>query len=164
MFTNIFQDFIYAGVRIFMTSNRESCYNVRCTKKRLDSGWRNLYMKRFDVYIIIAVVVITGFLFTMFVLQPTDHLEVVISLKGEEYARIPMDGQEHVYEIETELGYNKVIVDTNGVHIEEADCPDHDCIEIGTLKRVGQSIICAPHYLVIEIVGSGEAELDGMAI
>ena len=121
-------------------------------------------MKRFDVYIIIAVVVITGFLFTMFALQPKDHLEVVISLKGEEYARVPIDGQEHVYEIETELGYNKVTVDNNGVRIQEADCPDHDCIEIGTLKRVGQSIICAPHYLVIEIVGSGEAELDGMAI
>ena len=55
-------------------------------------------------------------------------------------------------------------MDKDGVHIEEADCPDHDCIEIGTLNTVGQSIICAPHYLVVEIVGSAEAELDGIAI
>ena len=121
-------------------------------------------MKRFDMYVIIAVVVITGLLFTTFALQSKDHPEVVISLKGEEYARVPLDGKEHVYEIATELGYNKIIVDHNGVHIEEADCPDHDCIAIGTLNRVGQSVICAPHYLVIEIVGSNQAELDGMAI
>lgn len=121
-------------------------------------------MKRFDVYIIVAVIFISGALFTMFALMPSDHQEVIISLKGEEYARVTLDGQEHVYEIQTELGYNKVIVDKDGVHIEEADCPDHDCIEIGTLNKVGQSIICAPHYLVIEIVGSAEAELDGIAI
>ena len=41
-------------------------------------------MKRFDMYVIIAVVVITGLLFTTFALQSKDHPEVVISLKGEE--------------------------------------------------------------------------------
>ena len=121
-------------------------------------------MKRFDVYIIIAVVVISGVLFGMFALMPKDNREVIISLEGEEYARVLLDGKEHVYEIQTELGYNKVIVDKDGVHIEEADCPDHDCIEIGTLNKVGQSIICAPHYLVVEIIGSAEAELDEIAI
>ena len=117
-----------------------------------------------DVYIIIAVVAISGFLLAMFMMQSNDNQEVIISLKGEEYARIDIDGQEHVFEIETELGYNKVIVDKDGVHIEEADCPDHDCVEVGTISKVGQSIICAPHYLVIEIVGSADADLDGIAI
>ena len=121
-------------------------------------------MKRFDVYIIIAVVAFRGFLLAMFAMQPNDNQEVIISLKGEEYARIDMDGQEHVFEIETQLGYNKIIVDKDGVHIEEADCPDHDCVEVGTISKVGQSIICAPHYLVIEIVGSADADLDGIAI
>lgn len=121
-------------------------------------------MKRFDMYVIIAVVVITGFLFTAFAFQSNDHPEVVISLKGEEYARVPLDGKEHVYEIVTELGYNKVIVDHDGVRIEEADCPDHDCVSIGTLNRVGQSVICAPHYLVIQIVGSSQSALDSIAI
>ena len=121
-------------------------------------------MKRFDVYIIIAVVAISGFLLAMFMMQQNDNQEVIISLKGEEYARIDIDGQEHVFEIQTELGYNKVIVDKDGVHIEEADCPDHDCVEVGTISKVGQSIICAPHYLVIEIVGSADADLDGIAI
>ena len=121
-------------------------------------------MKRFDVYIIIAVIAISGFLLAMFMMQSNDNQEVIISLRGEEYARIDIDGQEHVFEIETELGYNKVIVDKDGVHIEEADCPDHDCVEVGTISKVGQSIICAPHYLVIEIVGSADADLDGIAI
>ena len=114
-------------------------------------------MKRFDVYIIIAVVVISGFLFGMFALMPKDNREVIISLEGEEYARVPLDGKEHVYEIKTELGYNKVIVDKDGVHIEEADCPDKLCAQHTAISHVGDSIVCLPHRLTVTVIGSGEA-------
>lgn len=128
------------------------------------NSWRKPIMKKFDLYILLVVLVVTGGLFFMFSSQSSDNREVVISLQGEEYARVEMDGKEHVFEIQTELGYNKVIVDEHGVHIEEADCPDHDCVEVGTLSKVGQSIICAPHYLVIEIIGNSDSGIDGMAI
>lgn len=121
-------------------------------------------MKKFDFYILLVVLVITGGLFFMFNSKSSNNPEVVISVKGQEYARVSMDGKEHVFEIQTELGYNKVIVDEHGVHIEEADCPDHDCVTVGTLNKVGQSIICAPHYVVIEIVGNSDSGIDGMAI
>ncbi len=121
-------------------------------------------MKRLDIYLIIAVVAITSFLFIQFTLQSGDNQEVIISVKGEEYGRFKLDGKHTVLDIETELGYNKVILDDNGVRIEEADCPDHDCVEIGFIHRSGQSIICAPHQLVIEIVGSSDADLDGISI
>lgn len=122
------------------------------------------WMKKLDLYIIIAVLVISGGLFAMFNMQPQVDQEVVIYVKGEEYARVPIDGKEHVYEIQNELGYNKIIVSGDGVRIEEADCPDHECILFGTLSRTGQSIICAPHYLVIEIVGNVDGGIDGVAI
>ena len=122
-------------------------------------------MKKLDIYIILAVIVITGVLFTTFNLKQTEYVEAVIYLKGEEYQTVKLDGKSHVYEIETELGYNKIIVDEHGVHVEEADCPDHECVTIGSINKVGQSIICAPHYLVIQIIGSdADSEMDSMAI
>lgn len=127
-------------------------------------SWRKLIMKKFDLYILVAVLVVTAGLFFMFKGRLTDEREVVISLKGQEYARVTMDGKEHIFEIQTELGYNKVIVDEHGVHIEEADCPDHDCVTLGGISKVGQSIICAPHYLVIEIIGNSDSGIDGMAV
>lgn len=127
-------------------------------------SWRKLIMKKFDLYILVVVLVVTAGLFFMFKGRLTDEREVVISLKGQEYARVTMDGKEHIFEIQTELGYNKVIVDEHGVHIEEADCPDHDCVTLGGISKVGQSIICAPHYLVIEIIGNSDSGIDGMAV
>ena len=121
-------------------------------------------MKRLDIYIILVVFLICGGLFAMFSLQPQADQEVVIYVKGDEYARVPIDGKEHVYEIENELGYNKIIINADGVHVAEADCPDHECVLVGTLNKTGQSIICAPHYLVIEILGNADDGLDGVAI
>lgn len=121
-------------------------------------------MKRLDIYIVIAVIVISIGLFLTFSLQSQENREVVISLKGEEYSRVKLDGKEHLFEIKTELGYNRIIVNADGVRIEEADCPDHDCVEIGSIKKVGQGIICAPHHLVIEIIGGEDTDLDGISI
>ncbi|HAX74193.1 MAG TPA: hypothetical protein DCY20_11785 [Firmicutes bacterium] len=121
-------------------------------------------MKKLDMYIVLGVLVMAGIMFTVFNLQPSDHAEVVVSVRGEEYERVAIDGREHVIEIVTETGYNKIVVDEHGVHVEVADCPDHDCMEIGTISKVGQSIICAPNYIVIQIMGNADAEMDSMAI
>lgn len=67
-------------------------------------------MKRLDIYIVIAVIVISIGLFLTFSLQSQENREVVISLKGEEYSRVKLDGKEHLFEIKTELGYNKLLL------------------------------------------------------
>lgn len=83
------------------------------------------------------------------------------------------DGVEHVYSldddgeytIETDLGTNTFAILDGEVVMIDADCPNHDCMSQAALSEnsVG-SIVCLPHELVIQIVGSSEAlELDGVA-
>ena len=40
--------------------------------------------------------------------------------------------------------------------MEDADCPDRLCVKQGRIKKVGESIVCLPHKVVIEIVGEKE--------
>lgn len=121
-------------------------------------------MKKFDILIIGIVGLFSAALVLFFnQLDTNSQKEVVISSKGEEFARVKLDGQDYAFRIENEHGYNLVRVDTNGVYVEEADCPDQDCVEVGGINKVGQSIICAPNYLVIEVVGSTSSELDAIA-
>ncbi|MGL4336471.1 MAG: NusG domain II-containing protein [Turicibacter sp.] len=122
-------------------------------------------MKRLDLYIILFVIAITGIMFTTFTLNQSDETKAIIYVKGEKYETVVLDGKDQVFEIETELGYNKIIIDEHGIHVEEADCPDHECVTLGTINKVGQSIICAPNYVVVEIVGNdADSEMDSMAI
>ena len=52
--------------------------------------------------------------------------------------------------------YNLLMVSEAGVSMEAADCPDQICVHHIPIKGGGESIICLPHKLVVEIRG-GEA-------
>lgn len=61
------------------------------------------------------------------------------------------------------ISYNLLTVSESGVSMEAADCPDRICVHHIPIKGGGESIICLPHKLVVEILGGTETEtLDGM--
>lgn len=48
---------------------------------------------------------------------------------------------------------NMLMVDKGTVDMYEANCPDKKCVKQGSISKPGQSIICAPHKLVVSIAG-----------
>ncbi len=61
-------------------------------------------------------------------------------------------------------GYNLLAVSGERVWMEAADCRDQICVHHIPITGGGESIICLPHKLAVEIVaGADEASADGMA-
>lgn len=58
-------------------------------------------------------------------------------------------------------GYNTLVIENGAVYVSDADCGDQTCIRTGRISREGEQIVCLPHKLIIEIVGGGDAALDG---
>lgn len=61
------------------------------------------------------------------------------------------------------------VVESNGISLEvtvydrsvsvvSSTCPDHVCVQTGRISRSGQSIVCIPARVVIEITGGGGAD------
>lgn len=61
-----------------------------------------------------------------------------------------------------EGGYNHVVINGGKVSVTDADCPDKVCINSGEIEKNGQTIVCMPHRMVVEIEGSGE-KIDSVA-
>lgn len=60
--------------------------------------------------------------------------------------------------------YNLLVLSENGVAMEAADCRDQICVNHRPVSRGGESIICLPHRLVVEIAGgTDESVPDGVA-
>lgn len=78
--------------------------------------------------------------------------------------RIPL-GEDGSYPIETELGTNTVAVENGKVHMEDADCPGHDCIDQDAIGSAGEIIVCLPHKLIVTIEGGkgDDSAIDGIA-
>lgn len=49
------------------------------------------------------------------------------------------------------ISYNLLSVSSSGVFMEAADCPDQICVHHIPIMRDGESIICLPHRLAVEI-------------
>lgn len=66
-------------------------------------------------------------------------------------------------EIPDGVPYNLLSVSGSGVSMEAADCRDQICVRHRPVSAGGESIICLPHRLVVEMAGgTDEAPLDGM--
>ncbi len=63
-------------------------------------------------------------------------------------------------------GTNRLVIHDGKASISEADCPDHLCVKQAAIYRNGESIICLPHKLVIQITNEkddNKSEIDAMA-
>lgn len=81
------------------------------------------------------------------------------------------DGEQNVYElplnqnttktVTTDLGTNLIKIKDGRVHVEEADCPNQDCVHQGWVDAAGEQIVCLPHKLTVDIVDeSAETTYD----
>ncbi|MCI8387459.1 MAG: NusG domain II-containing protein [Clostridiales bacterium] len=74
---------------------------------------------------------------------------------------LPLD-LDNSYEINSH-GHTLVIhIDGGTLSVTEADCPDRLCMKAGKISRAGQTIICVPARVLIEIKG-GEPIADIIA-
>lgn len=90
--------------------------------------------------------------------------QVVIKIDGNEYARYSLN-TDQVIEIDNEHGKNTIVIENGAVKMEYADCPDGYCISKGTVSMNGDTIVCLPHRLVVEVVKSESSaeDLDAIA-
>lgn len=63
-----------------------------------------------------------------------------------------------VYEIAGREGSLTLVVRDGDAFISEADCPDHICVDTGTVRRSG-AIVCAPNGVSVRLA-SGGGEYD----
>ncbi len=51
-------------------------------------------------------------------------------------------------------GSNTVSIIDGKAYVSEADCPDEICVKTGGISRAGETIVCLPHRVVVEIKSS----------
>lgn len=123
-------------------------------------------MRKADIVLILIITLIaSGFLlYQRYAASNAGNLVVVITDNGEVIKEIPLnDETEERIEIMDDGEYNLVIISGGEVWVEDADCRDLVCVHTKKISRSGETIVCLPHKLVIEIEGEGASEIDALA-
>ena len=84
---------------------------------------------------------------------------VRVTVDGVEAGIFPLDQDD---EISINNGTNKIKIMDGTVNMIEADCPDHICVDHKPISKNGESIICLPNKVVVEIQSSEDLEFDVM--
>lgn len=118
-----------------------------------------IVLKRIDI-IIIAAVILAAVISGAVVFYPKNNIStnaiVKISIKGKIYKTLSLNSVQTI-DIKTDLGTNVVEINNGKVRIKESDCLNQICVKEGWIKKSGQSLVCLPHKVIVEIV-SGKAE------
>ena len=97
---------------------------------------------------VILVVALISFLFFRFTLKSGE--EVAVSVNGSVVFAASLK-TELEKEFVTEYGKNTLIIKEGTAAIKFADCPDKICVEHRAISKVGETVVCLPHKLVLEI-------------
>jgi len=86
----------------------------------------------------------------------SDQLTVVISVDGEEVERCAMEDFPDTEQLYRNNGYTLRVLlsaDRTGIRVREADCLTQDCVHTGEISRGGQSIVCLPARIIVQLEG-----------
>ncbi len=104
---------------------------------------------RADFFLIIILLAVGAGLWYLKKQQETG-ISVRIYSKNEMIAELPLD-RDKTFTVKNELGTNTIVIEDGSAYVTDADCPDKICEEMGRISKSGETIVCLPHKLIIEI-------------
>ena len=108
--------------------------------------------------IVIAVAVTGLLLLNVF---KNEGAFAVVKINGEDREYYPLSVNTEVVIETSGDGKNTLVIEDGKAFVKDANCPDKVCEGHNKISFVGETIVCLPHKVVIEIVAdSSENELD----
>ncbi len=108
---------------------------------------------RNDIILAVAIVLIATVGLLLFVLTKEEGSTVAVKIDGVVTDTYPLSENIEVLikTGENDENINVLTIEDGKASISEADCPDKICVETRAVSFVGETIVCLPHKLVIEI-------------
>lgn len=119
-------------------------------------------IRKADILLFVALMVTAGLLFALPVFRVRasassgNALNVVIRQNGKPYGTYSLSKDREIH-IKNGKQENVVRIQNGSVLMEKSTCKNQVCVDEGKISRAGQSIICLPNRVVVEIQESKDS-------
>ena len=122
-------------------------------------------MKKNDIILLALITVVTlitiGALRIWQISNTKETAVAVVTIDGVVYGTYPLSN-DYTERIEFPDGsYNILTISDGYADVTEASCPDQVCVHHNHIKYSGESIVCLPNRMIVEVKGGEENEIDG---
>lgn len=114
-------------------------------------------IKKTDVILICLLLIIGVVILLVLNLKGKEAGKAIVRVEGNVIETLDLKVDTNL-EIESKSGKNTLVIKDGQAWIADATCPDKLCEKMGKISRGGQSIVCLPNKVVVEI----NNEADGL--
>ena len=126
-------------------------------------------MNKRDIWLITGLLVLAGIFYLVLagMRQQTGN-RIRITVDGKEFGTYSLEKDREI-KVESETGYNVIIIEDGKAYVKDADCPDKYCVTMGKVSGNHESLVCLPHKMIVEVeIGENgndgtEMEIDSIA-
>ena len=128
------------------------------TKPTADGGGRKF---KNDLILIAAILAVVAILALVLFLRG-EGTTVRVELDGRVIGSYSLAVDREVEILSGENGEEKnlLVIRDGKAYVSSATCPDGICANHRPISRVGESIVCLPHGVVITVIGEDKAQPD----
>ena len=120
------------------------------------------FIKKNLTILIIGLILLTAVLISaIFQLTVASSGQIIILVDGQEWGTYSLQEKQEI-RIETEQGYNLLVIEDGRAYVKEADCDNQVCVHTQPVKENGGQIICLPHRVVIRLKKEEKSEIDAV--
>ncbi len=119
-------------------------------------------LRKADLILFTAVLAFGAVLATVLLQRSTGGGVAQVRVAGMVTASYPLNENASYTITGANGGTNLLVIEDGSARIEEASCPDGVCIHTGRVRRDGQSIVCLPNQVVVEIISETAKESSGV--
>lgn len=121
-------------------------------------------MKNKVLILICALIFCIGIIGSLFVLFSPKKNTVNIKRDGEIlYSFDLSSAEDKIIKIPYGKSSNTVEIKDGKIRVQDAECPDKTCVNMGWLSSASMPIVCLPNHLVIEFSDSDSNDVDAVA-
>ncbi len=115
-----------------------------------------------DVILIVGLLLLTAAAALALFLFRTPGDTVTVTVNGTLFGEYSLSENRKV-EIKSGDGYNLLVIEDGQAYVWEASCPDGICAAHRPIQNDGESIICLPNKVVVEVHAQSEDQPDIIA-
>ncbi|MFV0363995.1 MAG: NusG domain II-containing protein [Suipraeoptans sp.] len=125
----------------------------------MNEGKKRMFRRNDIILVLIIFLLAIAILAGRKLFIETPGAYAIVKVDGEVEGKYPLDEDR---EVAINNGTNHLQISNGSALMKSANCPDKICIKHKPIDSNGESIICLPNKVVIEIEGGNESELDAI--
>lgn len=123
----------------------------------------NSKLTKIDFIMMAVILIIASSLFIFYKSTQKEAGFVRIKINNKLIREQALDKNDAFEVTDNHGGVNKIVIANSSVKVTEANCSDLVCTYQKPISKSGESIICLPHKLVVEVYSKDDDGLDSIS-